>query len=82
KLSLLWSELRAQRGGPAVAAPPPSASEAAVASIAAASAAGAPPLVGKYREVFLQTMNEDLARLERALAAGNLRDLKAVLHRM
>ncbi|MFY2022306.1 response regulator [Achromobacter dolens] len=86
KLSLLWSELRAQRGGAAEPGQPPSASEAAAAaaaaSIAAACAAGAPPLVGKYREVFVQTMSEDLARLERALAAADVRDLKAVLHRM
>ncbi|WP_241049639.1 hybrid sensor histidine kinase/response regulator [Achromobacter xylosoxidans] len=75
KLSLLWSELRAVRGEPA-------APRAADGAAQAARPSGAPPIVGKYREVFLETMTQDLARMEQAEADGNARDLRAVLHRM
>lgn len=78
KLSLLWNHLRVHRGGPS----PTSNADGDAAVKISLFASGAPPIVGKYREVFLQTMNQDLARLEQAQTEGNARDLRSILHRM
>ncbi|MBB1628861.1 hybrid sensor histidine kinase/response regulator [Achromobacter sp. UMC71] len=94
KLSLLWSQLRAYRsaaqGVSAVAralGAAPTAAEAPVAPPADATASetpapGVPTIPAKYREIFRQTMSHDLARLERAIADSDARELRLVLHRM
>ncbi len=94
KLSLLWKQLRAYRsaaqGVSAVAralGAAPTASEAPVAppSDAMASetpAPDVPTIPAKYREIFRQTMSHDLARLQRAIAGSDARELRLVLHRM
>ncbi|RBL79777.1 hypothetical protein DDE05_55645 [Streptomyces cavourensis] len=73
KLSLLWNQLRACRGGADVAPARPAPLPAGPA---------VPAIPAKYREVFLQTMGQDLARLEQAQAAGDAQALRKVLHRM
>jgi two-component system, NarL family, capsular synthesis sensor histidine kinase RcsC len=82
KLSLLWNQLRAHRTGRAATVAAGEGPAAPAVPVNAAPARGAPPIVGKYRDVFLQTMTQDLARLEQAHAGGDLRDLRSVLHRM
>lgn len=81
KLSLLWHQLRVYRGGAdAAQASLADSSQSPAASLPTAPAV--PAIPAKYREVFLQTMGQDLARLERALAASDAVDLRKVLHRM
>jgi len=81
KLSLLWHQLRVYRGvADAAQAGMAGSSQTQANSLPAAPAV--PAIPAKYREVFLQTMGQDLARLERALAAGDAVDLRKVLHRM
>lgn len=72
KLSLLWHQLRVYRGGAdAARASLADSSQSPAASLPTAPAV--PAIPAKYREVFLQTMGQDLARLERALAARAMR---------
>ncbi|WP_188589822.1 Hpt domain-containing protein, partial [Achromobacter denitrificans] len=36
----------------------------------------------KYRDIFLETMTQDLEKLEKSARDANERDMRAVLHRM
>ncbi|MCY1209749.1 Sensor histidine kinase RcsC [compost metagenome] len=77
-LRSLWRRLRPHADAQGGSAAAPRAS-----GPAPAGAAGkAPAIPSKYRNIFLETMTQDLATLEKSVREANARDMRAVLHRM
>jgi len=77
-LRSLWRRLR-----PHADAQDRPATEPGIPAAPPADAAGAAPCIpAKYRAIFLETMTQDLDKLEKSARDANERDMRAVLHRM
>jgi two-component system capsular synthesis sensor histidine kinase RcsC len=77
-LRSLWRRLR-----PHADAQDRPATEPGIPAAPPADAAGAAPCIpAKYRAIFLETMTQDLDKLEKSARDANERDMRAVLHRI
>ncbi len=81
-LRSLWRRLRPHADAQGRAAGAADASRAPAAAPAEAPGGKAPYIPAKYRDIFLETMTQDLEKLEKSARDANERDMRAVLHRM